>query len=196
MNCNFVQEELLLWFGRQSQGTIPEELLAHLEKCPDCAAFFEEQQQLASLMPPDELFYPERHEAAVMFQNIEERLDLLDQKRTWWQSFKERWRPVLELRKVVPVAASMVLMLTFGMVAQKAVHDTAPSEIQSMTESDNLLNIFSDPALDQPDEPTVNALLWQVNSSYQTNAGDMLVDDISQEEYDYLLENIDVEDLL
>jgi predicted anti-sigma-YlaC factor YlaD len=196
MDCDHARREILLGFSRDQETLLSPFLRVHLADCDDCTVFYAEQARLAAIMPDDSRFHPSPAETATLLRTVESRIDRLQESRSLWQSAADRWSSRWNWRQLIPAAVSLVFTFALGMLASQVLVGGDQSGVIVSSQAVDPLGIDAGLAETEPDDTTVTTLLWDVSASYQSGAGDRLLVDISEEEYDYILNNLDVRDLL
>jgi hypothetical protein len=138
---------------------------------------------LGDAMGSDEDFYPDTHEAQLVLEQVEKAIA----------------RPrvtKLNLYRPVAIAASVVLIVSVSLISLMMSRNDS-SEIGSPPlVADSAEYLSSQVASGELDPSTLKEILGDFTSSYGYQASDLLLDDISDEELQYLENNFDVEDLL
>lgn len=196
MNCNYAQEQMLLVFGNEDSEPLPKELSDHLMNCPKCQQFMADNMAFAESFQAGSYFDLNPEVLGEMTLAIENGIDKIESRQSWWQSVTEQWYEAFQLRRVLPLAASLALVFTLGMLTNNITDVVVPDNFAISFETSDPLDLYSEFILDEPDESTVEVLLWNLNENQQGAASALLEDDISEEEFDYLMTNIDVGELL
>jgi len=195
MNCHDCRQEVLLAFGLQSESELSESVRDHVESCAECRAFFREQQELAAMMPAETDFHLSDEELSASLAAVEERLDS-ESTGGWITDISRRIARVPVWSRALPVAASIVLVFLMGVLTQKSFGPSLTVVNEVTVSSADPLYIYSDIDLDSYGDYAAEAMNWSLSSQYQTTATDQVVEDISDEEYEYLVNNLDVGDIL
>jgi predicted anti-sigma-YlaC factor YlaD len=188
MSCDRVQEQLLLYLGQQQP---PEELRQHLAECPACRSLWRELSRLEQKLGSDELFYPGDTDVERLVSKVDAavrsgeraRKDAASRVRKIWLTY-------------VPVAAVAALVLGVAIgwyVAERTV--LTPDEAPSAAEEVSFTGL-TDEDFVQLDDDAVSALLYELTTRHPYEAGEWLLDDLTEEELKYLEERFDVGDLL
>ena len=191
MTCNEVREILDLSFGNDR---LPAELLAHLQDCPDCAAFHAELIDLEIEMGDDTVspFTPSELERAALA------VDAKIQPNTTVTVLPHRW-----MQPMMRVAAAVVLVAASLVAYQAGRHgtttDTATATATTSQQSEEygaLSTLWASDLEANMDENLISQLIDDYAQDSYWGAGDDLVGDITEEEYQYLMEDFEVGELL
>jgi len=190
MNCEQAKERLDLAFGLSELG---EDLTAHLDGCPDCAAYWSEIRSLVRVLPADEDFFPSDEDRAMAVEGVLAELGpdrapgLLARLRRWW-TVSWNWRPV-------PVAATACVALLAALVLIQP--NPAPSLGESEVTTALLLTSEADlEAYSEMEESDFESLLEAYNTRLGGLPSEGLLDDLTEDEYEYLLNSFDVGEIL
>ena len=179
MNCKSLQHELYEYLG---EPQLPQRLEEHLGGCEECRTLWNELLSLSNHLGVDELFYPEPADTDSLAARVDRALDVRD---------TPRRRPVYSLTKyLVPMAASVILLFGISKFAGWINHTETSRGI------DTVYCYVGDAAAEDFDESTINVLLQDFADHPSVEASEWLLDDLTEEELEYLKENIDVGELL
>ena len=180
MNCEQIQNELFDYLG---QAVLPTHLARHLEDCPSCQQLWDELHTLSEHIGNDGLFYPAEHEVAQLAAQIDSAISSKEQLQP------RSWRTLLNY--LVPIAAALLILLGIARIGSKIQtwDETQPTE--------NILYTLSGEAsADELDEGTISLLLEDFSSYDEISSSELLLDDLSDEEMEYLVKNMDIGELL
>ncbi|MFH1375035.1 MAG: hypothetical protein ABII79_14725 [bacterium] len=188
MNCAHVKDELMLWFG---QPRLPDELIDHLRQCRSCRAFWEESVAVSERLDQDSLFYPEPDETDRLVNSV---MASLDARRP--RDISVVSRLVSLWHRHVPVAAAAVLVLGIGigifLAGGTAFQTNLPESTAGVIE---VAGIYDDDDAEL-DDNTVSALIEELTWQHRSEASQWLLDDLTEEELQYLEKSFNVGDLL
>ena len=182
MNCQLCQQELSDRFG--STG-LSEEITDHLSACPDCRKLWDEMNQLSERLGANSDFTPNDDRLDQMVAFVERDINLVA-RRDSHSSLR---------RRLLAIAASAVLMFGVASISYRlgSISDdlTKPGLANS-----NRLGIDVTDEEETLDETTISILLddYILETGYE--AGELLLEDITDEEFDYLKKNLDVGGML
>lgn len=182
MNCQICQQELSDLFDR---GSLPEQITDHISACPECREIFDELVLLAERLGTNADFSPDTDRLEQLVASVERDIDL---------SVGESKRSFLRSR-LIAVAASAVLI--FGVAAISYRLGAISDNIAKVTtEGDSRQSTDIPDEEETLDETTISILLddYILQTGYE--AGELLLDDITDEEFDYLKENLDIGGIL
>ncbi|MBI5266064.1 MAG: hypothetical protein HY851_02415 [candidate division Zixibacteria bacterium] len=186
MTCNEYQDRLAECLG---QPELPADLAAHVSDCTDCASVWEELKQIGGHLGSDSAFYPEPHEAELVAQVVEREIRAAEHgakviRPHWWT-------------RVAQVAAAAVVIVGAVTVTWKFTHqpgtggDTATSsqfaDTSQFSAQDDTEELSSD---------VIRLLLYDVSTTDNFRASEVLLNDISDEEAAYLRTSLKAGDLL
>ncbi len=180
MDCSKVQEELLHNFPATDLDAAVEEHLAH---CPECRRLRDEMITLGDAMGSDEDFYPDAHQAHLVLEQVEKAI--------------ERPRITrLNLYRPVAIAASAVLIVSVTLISLMMSRNDSSEIMPPTLVADSAEYFSSQVASGELDPSTLDEVFRDFTSNHGYQASDLLLDDISEEELQYLENNFDVKDLL
>jgi hypothetical protein len=180
MNCEQVREQLELLFG---QDELPEEVERHLEGCDACRSHLRELQRLSQQLGADTDFEPSPDDLLRAVAGVEERIK--PEEATSIVSVS--W-----LRSLTRVAAA-VLIVGMAYTSYMIGRNQAGQPAEIIT--DTVVTTASADSLEMEDY-FVSMLIEDYSSDASFEASSMLLDDITEEEMEYLTENLTVGDLL
>ncbi|MBU0985215.1 MAG: hypothetical protein KKA42_15175 [candidate division Zixibacteria bacterium] len=181
MTCEEAREHVELSFGGDE---LVDGLPEHLAACESCRRFHDELNGLTGQLGSDSDFH----------FNVEDAVDAVTAQISGRES-----RPVVNLswmRYLTRVAAGVVLVAASYVSYQVGSHDlngtTDPVSVGYVAEVDSWL---SDTTLTLDDE-TVDILIEDYARRSVYGAGEALLDDLTDDELEYLMENLDVGEIL
>jgi len=159
---------------------------AHLEQCPDCRAYYDDLKQLESSLNEIEIAPITAVEFAAVQEKLDRRITGYLSRATGLYDFMVRYGSSLAA-VIMIVFVSYVSGLGPAKVDQNAVNIT-----------DSLLENTGYTVDDTQtlDDKYFNAAVDDYSIRYGSVAGDLLLDDLTTEEYEYLKNNIDVGGIL
>ncbi len=184
MNCPYIQDELLLNVGSE---VLPDNLQAHLDACSDCRAFWTELCSATRTVGSDEDFFLDQSTIETQVANVDRRIDELElgkvtDVRSAWRSF-------------VPAAAAVVLLVglssavyMMGWFGSGPVLTDRPVEDTLMAQAPNVMDII--------DENDIDYILYEFAADRNASTSELLMEDLTEEELEYLENNFDVGELL
>lgn len=182
MDCNFFRENLTQKLGGLTANADEQ---AHLEKCPDCRRWYESMLALESSLNgivPEPL-------TAVEFAMVQDKLD------TKINRYLNRATGFYQLMVRYGVAVSAVFMLVFISIFSSIPgvdNNTMVPEFYYSSYTGEI-ELFDDSWID--DQYVTEAVGDFVNSN-GIGSSDLVIDEISSEEYQYLENNIELGGLL
>ncbi len=180
MKHEHIQNELFDYCG---QASLPAHLAKHVEDCPACRNIWHELQGLSVRTGDDELFYPAENEIPQLAAQIDTAISNNE------QAQPEGWRTFISY--LIPIAASLLLL--FG-IARIGSHFQQQDETQQI---ENTMYSQSDNTdSEELDENTISLLLEEFSAYNEISSSEFLLDDLSDEEMEYLVKNMDIGELL
>jgi len=188
MNCSHFQDRMLLMFG---QKQLPEELQSHLAECPSCRAVWEELTAVSEKLGGDDLFRPDDLQVERLASRVDTAIEKIERDNV---PVMTRIRKGWYERIPVAAAAALVLGIAIGTyMAGRTAFDTGSAEIASDITGVTGLYEGGDEELQ---ENTVGSLIYDFTAQHSYEASEWLLDDLTEEELDFLENNFDVGDLL
>jgi hypothetical protein len=188
MSCSHFQDQMLLLFG---QERLPEELRSHLAECPSCRAVWEELTDVSEKLGGDDLFFPKDAQVEQWASKVDAAIEEIE---------RDNVPVVTRIRKSwyerIPIAAAAALVLGIAIgtyMGGRTAFDTGEAEIASGITGIAGLYEGSDEELQ---ESTVGSLIYDFTAQHSYEASEWLLDDLTEEELDFLEKNFDVGDLL
>jgi predicted anti-sigma-YlaC factor YlaD len=182
MNCEQVREELDLFLG---QSELPEEMKAHLATCDECRAYAEGLTSLASTLGDDSAFAPDIFESNKLAWAVEDAIKKpAAPKRSWFAN-----------ARYVAEAAVVLLAVAVGVDQYRR---TTTVELPSSVDSVKIVQLDTNPLLTDNLQVS-DAELEQMLLDYSTqdeSAASELLQNLTDEEMQYLEKNFDVGELL
>ncbi len=179
MNCNQVREQLELFFG---SGELPEDIRQHLVSCEACRSHQEELRQLSERLGEDADFEPSESDIERAVAGIESRIEA---------SETPSIIPVSWLRQLSRVAAA-VLIVGASYTAYRIGQSQAQPDVAMTTGT----VVTTDSDSTEMDDYFVSILIQDFSSGGDFEAGELLLEDLTDEELEYLTEHMTVGDLL
>jgi len=183
MSCQKLQNKIFESFGFLD---LDEEEMAHINKCESCRQVFEELNQLESLIDQ-----PAPQMTAVEFAQVQEKLDLQISGYRNKAFGLYNWM----IRYGVS-AAALFIVFAISMISSIEPIVTVDSEnYATISDSYYVIDYISSDEIDL-DENYYNLVADEYQENYGATSIDQLLGDINNSEYEYLIENINVGDML
>ena len=195
MSCEHIKDELAIYFGQEE---LPQELRTHVEGCQECRAYWNELREMAVVMPGNDAFELEPwelEEAVAMVDRTiaQQPLPLAIRLRTAAQ----RWLSTLTDVRTVPAVAAVALVLIVSLGTTRfELSPPDPSLAVEVLSTSQVYFTATEDEIEDPDDAAVEALLSDFGQPWHNGTAETLLDDITDDEYDYLLQSLDVGDLL
>lgn len=184
MNCEQFREEIELAFGEPS---LPAELQAHIESCAECRRYGAELEVLAARL---------RRESADRFPVSRLGATATEVERRIAEIPPTVIIPLSRLRWITRVAAA-VLVVAASMAAYRiGRYDGLRTAASEQTTLASGLSAATDTEEESIDERAVSVLIEDYSARGFFGASEALIDDLSDEEWQYLMDNLKVGELL
>ena len=197
MNCKDVIELLVTGFGFDD---LPAELRQHIDQCPDCMALQQELQSIHRKVEQSSEFDFTDAEIENAVAGVEKRLDAdivstitAKQNSSQFTTFANWLRPMARIAAVVLFVAA-----TYGAyrVGQLQV-GTSPGIDSLVVSGDGIdESDWLDSNTEYMDDAMISTLIDDFSDHGYFEAGEAILDDLTDEEMEYLIENFDVGDIL
>ena len=188
MDCSRFQNEVLLWFGQEG---LPEELRDHLAQCPTCRAVWEELVVVSKRLGEDGLFHINDIQVERLASQVDTFLEKHEQDTV---GVVTRIQKIWHAYAPVTAAAALVLGIAIGIyVAGKPAFESTVTGIPLDEASVVGLYEKNDEELN---EGAVGALIYDFTTQHSYEASGWLLEDLTEEELEYLENNFNVRDLL
>jgi hypothetical protein len=189
MNCKTAQEQIMLSFADES---LPDDVARHVGSCRECTQFLRELQTIGEKLGPDDLFHPEAGEVERLVSAVDRRIAELEPP----AARPVRATPLRPGFGYLAAAAAVVLIAGIYLVSYLSGIN-GEGGMTGLGSVDTVLTSVEEEAeLYEPDESSVGMLLYDFVGSRKLSAGEALLEDITEDELEYLEQNFDVGDLL
>ncbi len=199
MNCTQIQQELMLLFGT---GDLPEEIRFHLDSCPECRDLATQLETAQNRLGDDDDFYPNDSEVERLAVSVDAAIDEIESRKIESRKIEPiKIEPVAPSQnllrpKYLAIAAAVVLALGTYLIGQFSIDTTPPS---AGYEDDSYFStVWSETDEEQyePNDRAIGMLISDYAETARFSGADEILSDITVEEYDYMMENFDIGDLL
>lgn len=184
MNCEQIKIDLLESFGEEN---ISAELKEHLDSCSECNAYYHELIALSEFTGSDEDF-------VLTNQEIDEMVETVDQKINQSEVVANGTKSQTLWRYYLPVAAAVVLV--FGLSWMGGLF-SGRGTISDSNLADTIMIASNN--TETTENVTGADLAYLINdysSGVSSADADLVVEEITDEEYEYLAQNFDIGDIL
>lgn len=200
MNCQLCQNELLLYAG---QDSLPGDILNHLETCTLCRETWREIEVVSERLGNEDDFVPVDLDADQFVIDVERKIESISDRNDASahrpaQTERVTW---IGWSRYLSAAAAILLLVGISLIGSwgsRKYVDNGSAELDSFAVPDGsalLLSLYED-EVDQFDDAVLSVILSDFGSNGYFEAGELLLDDLSAEELQYLEENFDVGDVL
>jgi hypothetical protein len=188
MSCSYFQDRMLSLFG---QKELPEELRSHLAKCPSCRAVWEELTAVSEKLGGDDLFHPDDLQVERLASIVDTAIEKME---------RDRRHVAMWIRRVwherIPVAAAAALVLGIAIGMYMAGRTTLESPVAEVAYNVDYTVALYEEVDEELDAGTIGNLIYDFTIQHRYEASEWLLDDLTEEELDFLENNFDVGDLL
>lgn len=185
MNCDQAREGLELQFGSDDY---PAELVKHIDECASCRANEQELTRLIEGQGSHDDFALSEDELARAVESVESRIRPHRQT----ESISIKWsRPLISA-----AAAILLLGVSFGAYQLGRDHAESEFDVRYTPEYGSLASVLEADLDEEMDEGLVSILIDDYSAGDFFGAGEALLGDISEEELEYLVENLEAGELL
>lgn len=185
MNCREIQEELYLCAGVE---TLPADMKRHLDGCPECSQVWQELSAVLNNAGTDETYYQDRTFVTQMVTRVDTEIDLLELSKE--TSIWSLWKTY------VPVAAAVVLILGLSFTVNQTDWFGSSSDQADLTSRDSLVSILNGGSAIDLTSTDVSYLLTDFATERNQSATELLLEDLTDEEYEYLQNNLNAGEIL
>lgn len=180
MNCQDIKNELILYVG---QSRLPAELADHLKTCLDCRTYIEDLNAVAELAGKDSDFYLSEVELEQAVAGVDRALDKIE--------LEAAGNSVGIWRSYIPAVAALIAIV--GISLTLSISGLMDGRVNTVSDLANDTALVS---VDQLEDTELDGLLVDFALERNDGAGELLLDDLTEEEYQYLTENMDIGDIL
>jgi hypothetical protein len=200
MNCQLCQDELLLYAG---QDRLPDDILNHLESCTLCREVWGEIQTITERLGDDNDFVPVDLNADQFVADVERKIEAISVRTEVSSHLQDQSERVTWIgwSRYLSAAAAILLLVGLsyiGSLESGKYANTGSVIFDSLTGLDRsapLLSLYES-EVDQFDDDVLSVILSDFGSNGYFEASELLLDDLSAEELQYLEENFDVGEVL
>lgn len=185
MNCDRIKEELFDYLGFDN---LPEHLEEHLDKCPDCRIFWTELNSYKDHLGSENDFSPNKLVSDDFVWEVNARIDELEN--------EPKEQPLKFINYLLPVAASIIILLGISLTSGY-LGNTETNVVYNISTDLNVQNgYFLEDEDDEMEVQFVDELLNDYSASVENAPSEQLLDDLTDEEMEYLKANFNAGDIL
>ncbi|MDH3890867.1 MAG: hypothetical protein OEV49_07255 [candidate division Zixibacteria bacterium] len=193
MTCDEYRQQLEQSFG---QTRLETSVLEHLKSCAECRRYWQQLAGLAEDIPDDQAFAIDAATVDRLVQKVDGVINLSNGTASLAPSDSRESSP-WSLLKLLPAAAALLVVVGVGVGGYFVGRtDLDPPTATNDQADATLSGLVDESDYDEPDEPTYDILLSAFTTDRPYDASEKLLDDITDEEMEYLTQNFDVGDLL
>lgn len=185
MSCKKYEQELFESFGLDSLSS---GLQAHINICTSCKEIYNNLQSVSSEIGSDELFYESDEIVAKRVEAVNDKIDQLELSKV--VDVTSRWKAY------VPMVAALFLVLGVGLITKFLLQfdDSIHTADNSVTEL--MFVSLTDADTKSLTEIDFAEFVDDYTSEFGLDNELHLIDDLSEEEYKYLEENLNIGEIL
>ncbi|MFQ5498142.1 MAG: hypothetical protein ACE5FH_00580 [Candidatus Zixiibacteriota bacterium] len=192
MTCEEYSDRLLECVGSVN---LPSDLAEHLSECEACRNAWTELKRLAESLAADADLSLGDEEIERLSRAVDLRIQQLDAAPTGIPK-KLRARTFPGWPRLLASAAVIALVLGVGAIGYKLGQHSPPLQAESDSTGSAYVSSVGEVQSSALDESDIEGLLSDYAQNYSSGASSQLLDDISDDELEYLQTNLNVEGLL
>ena len=184
MNCEKCQNQLYELFGEKQ---LPDEIQKHVDTCNGCYELLTELQNVKAGLGTDEQFVEGMIDPDRMVETVNSKIDKLEISKV---TSIARWKTF------VPAAAALVIIVGVGFLSQIMLK-IDPSQSNNRIDSiPPVLVKLSQIEIDELNKSDFNEFVDEYSYEYGFDEELESMDDLTEEQFQYLQEHLDVEEIL
>jgi uncharacterized protein YkvS len=186
MNCKDYQNLILESFGK---NIIQEELEKHLQDCAECRKFKNELGTLSVKLGGDELFSLEQFEVEQMVKRVDAQIDDIETDKEFkstpmWKYF-------------VPVAAAIFLVLGIAFVGNIIqMFDSSGGVAENEFNEDTVIALIDINDIEDYSNISIEEFMPDFSNQNRDISDEALENDLTEDEYQYLVENFNIGEII
>jgi len=185
MKCDLIKDKLLENFGLLE---MPDYVTAHLDECDECRLYYQELLDIKSNVDREDEFYLSQQDQEQFMVQVEQKIDKHELGKV--TNVTPKWK------LYIPVAAAIVMILGIALISQ-IPNLFNGSDQTDITEIDENLWIKIDNAeIEFVNNDNLENVLIDYSSVESSINDEWMIDDVTEEEYQYLLDNFDIGEIL
>jgi len=200
MNCQLFQDELLLYAG---QDRLPDDILNHLESCTVCREVWGEIQTITERLGDDNDFVPVDLNADQFVADVERKIEAVSVRTEVSSHLRDQSERVTWIgwSRYLSAAAAILMLVGISLIGSwesGKYANTGSVIFDSLTGLDRSVSLLwlYESEVDQFDDDVLSVILSDFGGNGYFEASELLLDDLSAEELQYLEENFDVGEVL
>jgi predicted anti-sigma-YlaC factor YlaD len=185
MKCDLIKDKLLESFGNTE---LTSDLINHLNECTECRQYYQELLSITDSIRFEEDFYLTQAERERFVAEVDKKIDQHELSKV--TDITPKWK------SYVPVAAAIVMILGIALVSQLSyLFDS--SDQNNITDNNDSLWINIDKSeIEFVNNDNYENVLIDYSSVENSVSNDWIIDDVTEEEYQYMLDNFDIGEIL
>ena len=184
MSCKNYEEEIFESFGTID---ISNDLQSHLKSCKACNEIYTNLHALSTGIGSDDLFYDSENAIEKRVDEINTKIDEIELSKVISPA---RWK------SYVPMAAAIFLVLGIGLISKLVLYNNDTNLVADLSQNETTLVSLNATETKALSEIEISEFVDQYSSEYRLDNELSLLDDISEEEYQYLEENLKIGEIL
>ncbi len=185
MSCKKFEFEMFESFG---SGDLSLELQTHLENCSACQVIYQNLQSVSTEIGSDELFFESDETVNKRVEEVNSQIDQLELSKV--VEVSSRWKAY------VPMAAALFLVFGVGLITKFALQFVETPETAEISQVEVLFVAFTDDDAQSLTEIEFSEFVDDYTTEYTLDYELKMLDEMTEEEYNYLEENLNIGEIL
>jgi hypothetical protein len=185
MKCDLIKDKILEYFGASE---LPDEIKEHLNQCPECRQFYQEMMSVSAEISQEENYYLTQKEQEQFIAKIDKKIDQHELRKV--TDITPRWK------SYVPVAAAIVMILGIALVSQLANLFSGSDQINVVENNDSLWIDIDQSDIEFVNNENYENVLIDYSSVDNSVNSEWIIENVTEEEYQYILDNFDIGEIL
>lgn len=185
MKCDLMKDKLLESFGDKQ---LSNDLKDHLNGCSECQQYYHELLSLTDDIRFEKDFYLNNDDKEQLITKIDEKIDQQELRKV--TNITPKWK------SYVPVAAAIVMILGIALVSQLSYLFNGSDQVNITENNDSVWIDIDNSEIEFVNNDIYENVLIDYSSVENSVTNDWIVDDVTEEEYQYILDNFDIGEIL
>ena len=185
MKCDLIKDKLLESFGNTKLSS---ELRNHLNECTECRQYYQELLSITEDIGGEDNFNLTQAEREQFVAKVDEKIDQHELRKV--TDITPKWK------SYVPVAAAIVMILGIALVSQLSYLFDSSDRINITENHDSLWINIDKTEIEFVNNDNYENVLIDYSSIDNSVSDEWILDDVTEEEYQYLLDNFDIGEII